>query len=44
MFVLQDLFSAFEYIPSRLSLADELASKQRVQSEAKRMAVREALG
>ena len=29
----------FEYIPSRFSLADELASKQRVESEAKRMAV-----
>ncbi len=35
----QNLFSVFEYIPSRLSLADELASKQRVESEAKRMAV-----
>lgn len=35
----QDLFSTFEYIPSRYSLADELASKERVESEAKRMAV-----
>lgn len=35
----QDLFSTFDYIPSRFSLADELASKERVESEAKRMAV-----
>mmetsp|Transcript_24206 Transcript_24206/g.52899 ORF Transcript_24206/g.52899 Transcript_24206/m.52899 type:complete len:391 (+) Transcript_24206:390-1562(+) len=35
----QGLFQTFEYIPSRYSLADELASKERVESEAKRMAI-----
>ncbi|GAX73359.1 hypothetical protein CEUSTIGMA_g812.t1 [Chlamydomonas eustigma] len=35
----QDLFSVFEFMPSRFSLADELASKQRVESEAKRMVI-----
>ncbi|KAG1667737.1 hypothetical protein FOA52_016176 [Chlamydomonas sp. UWO 241] len=34
-----DLFSTFEYMPSRYSLADELASKARVEGEAKRMAI-----
>jgi hypothetical protein len=33
---------AFGYIPSRLSLADEQKSKDRVESEAKRMAVSDA--
>jgi hypothetical protein len=33
------LFSTFEYIPSRYSLADELAARDKVESEAKRMAV-----
>eukprot|EP00955_Chlamydomonas_euryale_P078663 363192-Chlamydomonas_euryale.AAC.6 len=32
-------FSTFEYIPSRYSLADELAARARVESEAKRMVV-----
>ena len=36
----QGLFEAFEYMPSRYSLADELESKERVEVEAKRMAVR----
>jgi hypothetical protein len=36
----QGLFAAFEYSPSRYSLADELAATERVESEAKRMAVR----
>lgn len=34
---------AFEYIPSRYDLADELSSKARVESEAKRMAVSETM-
>lgn len=33
------LFTEFEYIPSRYSLADELATKERLESEAKRLAV-----
>ncbi|GLC42554.1 hypothetical protein PLESTB_001113200 [Pleodorina starrii] len=35
----QGLFTAFEYIPSRYSLAAELASKERVASEATRLAI-----
>lgn len=35
----QGLFQVFEYLPSRYSLADELASKERVESEAKRMTI-----
>lgn len=35
----QGTFSAFEYIPSRYSLADELASKERVASETVRLTV-----
>lgn len=33
------LFNAFEYSPSRFSLADELAQMERLQSEAKRMEI-----
>lgn len=33
------LFAEFEYIPSRYGLADELATKERLESEAKRLAV-----
>lgn len=36
---LQGTFSSFEYIPSRFSLADELASKERVASETVRLTV-----
>jgi hypothetical protein len=36
----QGLFSTFEYQPTQFNIADELASKQRVESEAKRLAVR----
>ncbi|GFR41901.1 hypothetical protein Agub_g2691 [Astrephomene gubernaculifera] len=35
----QGLFTAFEYIPSRYSLAAELASKERVASEATRLTI-----
>ncbi|GLE04823.1 hypothetical protein PINS_up013802 [Pythium insidiosum] len=33
------LFQAFEYTPSRFSLADELAQQERLRSEAKRLAI-----
>lgn len=35
----RDTFSEFEYIPSRYSLAAEAAAKERLESEAKRLAV-----
>ena len=33
------LFSTFDYVPSRYSLADELKTKERLENEAKRLEI-----